>query len=106
MCVEFDELQMKPLLCGLINQIILPLNEVTINIHKGDKLNIKFKDNFFTGYQLFVTSVSLTSLCNVTSEDIDKNGFVYKPSFFSFMMSRNINVNDSIVKLDFKLVES
>lgn len=104
--VDFDDLQMKPLLYNLITQTILPLNESTINISKGDKLDISFNNTLFKDYKLLVTNVSHTSLSRIKNEDISKNGFIYKIAFLTFMKeSRNIQEEDSIVKLDFKIVE-
>ena len=105
--IDFNDLQMKPLLYGLINQTILPLNDLTMNINKGDMLGISFNDKLFKDYKLLVTNVSLTNLEKVNGEDISKNGFVYKPSFLDYMRrSRNVGLEDSIVKLDFELVEN
>lgn len=105
--IDFNDLQMKPLLYGLINQTILPLNDLTMNINKGDMLDISFNDKLFKDYKLLVTNVSLTNLEKVNSEDITRNGFVYKPSFLDYMKkSRNVGLEDSIVKLDFELVEN
>ena len=105
--VDFDDLQMKPLLYGLINQTILPFNESTMNISEGDMLGISFNDVPFKDYQLLVTNVSFTNLGKVKSNDVSRNGFVYKPSFLDYMRrSRNVGLEDSIVKLDFELVEN
>ncbi len=105
--IDFNDLQMKPLLYGLINQTILPLNDLTMNINKGDMLDISFNDKLFKDYKLLVTNVSLTNLEKVSSEDITRNGFVYKPSFLDYMRrSRNVGLEDSVVKLDFELTRS
>ena len=106
-CIDFHNLQMKPLLCGLINQTVLPLNESTMSISEGDRFSISFNNTLFKDYSLLVTNVSLTSLDKVKSNDVSKNGFVYRPAFIDFMKeSRNVGLNDSIVKLDFELVEN
>lgn len=105
--VDFDDLQMKPLLYGLINQTILPFNESTMNISEGDMLGISFNDVPFKDYQLLVTNVSFTNLGKVKSNDVSRNGFVYKPAFLTFMKEeKGVGLEDSIVKLDFKLMES
>ena len=105
--VDFDDLQMKPLLYGLINQTILPFNESTMNISEGDMLGISFNDVPFKDYQLLVTNVSFTNLGKVKSNDVSRNGFVYKPAFIDFMKEvRNVSLEDSIVKVDFELVEN
>lgn len=105
--VDFDDLQMKPLLYGLINQTILPFNESTMNISEGDMLGISFNDVPFKDYQLLVTNVSFTNLGKVKSNDVSRNGFVYKPAFLTFMKEvRNVSLEDSIVKVDFELVEN
>lgn len=105
--VDFDDLQMKPLLYGLINQTILPFNESTMNISEGDMLGISFNDVPFKDYQLLVTNVSFTNLEKVKSNDVSRNGFVYRPAFIDFMKEvRNVSLEDSIVKVDFELVEN
>lgn len=105
--VDFDDLQMKPLLYGLINQTILPFNESTMNISEGDILGISFNDVPFKDYQLLVTNVSFTNLGKVKSNDVSRNGFVYRPAFIDFMKEvRNVSLEDSIVKVDFELVEN
>ena len=105
--IDFDDLQMKPLLYGLINQTILPFNESTMNISEGDILGISFNDVPFKDYQLLVTNVSFTNLGKVKSNDVSRNGFVYKPAFIDFMKEvRNVSLEDSIVKVDFELVEN
>ena len=104
--INFDNMQMKPLLYGLINQTILPFNDLTMNISKGDKLGISFNNTLFKDYQLLITNVTHTNLKNVTSKDISENGFIYKPAFLAFLKDfRDIEKNDSIVKLDFELID-
>ena len=103
--IDFEELQMKPLLYGLINQTILPLNENTMNINEGDVISISFNDTLFKDYKLLVTNVSFTSLDKVKSNDVSKNCFVYRPAFLTFMQDeKGVGLEDSIVKLDFKLM--
>ena len=105
MDIDFSDLQMKPLLYGLISQTILPFDDLTMNINEGDTLGITFNNTQFNDYRLLVTNVSVTSLKRVTSNDISRNGFLYKPAFFNFMQThRCIGADDSIVKLDFELV--
>lgn len=105
--IDFDDLQMKPLLHGLINQTILPFNESTMNISEGDMLGISFNDVPFKDYQLLVTNVSFTNLGKVKSNDVSRNGFIYRPAFLTFMKEvRNVVEEDSIVKLDFELMEN
>ena len=98
-------MQMKPLLYGLINQTILPFNDLTMNITKGDVLGISFNNTLFKDYQLLITNVTHTNLKNITNKDISENGFIYKPAFLTFIKEfRGIEKNDSIVKLDFDLL--
>lgn len=105
--VDFDDLQMKPLLYGLISQVILPFDDLTMNINEGDVCGITFNNNRFRDYNLLITNVSVTSLKRVTNNDISRNGFVFKPAFLNFMQThRSIDADDSIVKLDFELVEN
>lgn len=107
MDIDFSDLQMKPLLYGLISQTILPFDDLTMNINEGDTLGITFNNTQFNDYRLLVTNVSVTSLKRVTSNDISKNGFLYKPAFVNFMKSyRNVDADDSIMKVDFELVEN
>lgn len=103
--INFDEIMMKPLLFELITQTIVPFNEQTMNIQEGDKLDISFNNTPFNGYSLLITNVSVSSLNKVSNKDMSKNGFVYRPSFINFMKDyRNIDVDDSIIKLDFRLI--
>lgn len=105
--IDFDDLQMKPLLYNLITQTILPMNDFTINISKGDSFDISFNDTLFKDYRLLVTNVSFTSLEKVGSSDVSKNGFVYKPALINFLKDcKDIGNEDSIVKLDFELVRN
>lgn len=105
--INFDDLQMKPLLYNLITQTILPFNDLTMNISEGDVYGISFNNTLFKDYSLLITKVSITSLKKVTTKDISKNGFIYKPAFYNFMKTfRNVEKDDSIVKLDFELVQN
>ena len=105
--IDFDDLQMKPLLHNLITQTILPLDDFSMNIKEGDIFDISFNNNLFKDYKLMVTNVSFTCFNKIGSADVSKNGFVYKPAFMNFMREhRNIGGKDSIVKLDFMLVRS
>lgn len=107
MDIDFSDLQMKPLLYGLISQAILPFDDLTMNINEGDVCGITFNNNRFKDYNLLITNVSVTSLKRVTNNDISRNGFVYKPAFINFMKNyRNVDADDSIMKLDFELVEN
>ncbi len=106
MVIDFEGVQMKPLLYGLICQTLLPFNNATMGIKEGDRFEISFNNDVLKGYVLLVTNVSITSLGRVTNKDISRNGFVYKPAFLNFMKkSKNLEEDSSIVKLDFKLVE-
>lgn len=107
MIIDFEDLQMKPLLYELITQTILPVNDFTMNISEGDSFDISFNNNLFRDYKLLVTNVSFTSLDKVRPVDVSKNGFIYRPAFINFMKSsKDIEEDDSVVKLDFKLVEN
>ena len=104
--INFAGMQMKPLLFNLINKTILPLNDITINITAGDKFGISFDNTPFKNYFLLVTSVTFTSFNKLSNKDMFDCGFVYKPSFNSFLKDyRNVDKDSSIVKLDFKIVE-
>ena len=107
MQIDFDSLQMKPLLYELISQTVLPCNEETMNIQEGEVLDISFNHTEFKDYGLLITNVSFTSLDKLRNKDISKNGFVYKPAFINFMQNfRNVTADDeSVVKLDFKLLK-
>ena len=98
---------MKPLLNNLITQTILPFNDITMNINEGDILGISFDNELLIDYSLLITNVSITSLKRISNKDISKNGFLYRPAFLDFMKNfRNVNSEDSVVKLDFELVEN
>ena len=89
--LNFEEIQMKPLFCGLITQTIIPFNDITMNISEGDVFGISFNNVFFKNYSLIITNISFTNMKKITNEDICKNGFLY--------------FDDTIVKLDFELVK-
>ena len=105
--IDFDDLMMKPLLFGLITQTILPVTDDTLGIAKDDIIGISFNNINFRDYNLLVNNVSFTSLSKLTNKDISKNGFIYKKAFYNFIGEfRNIkNDTESIVKIDFSLVE-
>ena len=104
--INFTGMQMKPLLFELITQTILPFNDLTMNISEGDKFGISFDNTPFKDYSLLITNVSFTSFKKITNKDMSANGFIYKPCFINFMENfRNISEEDSIVKLDFKLIK-
>ena len=107
MQIDFDSLQMKPLLYELISQTVLPCNESTMKIEEGDVLDISFNNTSFKDYKLLITNVSFTSLDKLKNNDISKNGFVYRPAFINFMQNfRNVDAAEgSVVKLDFKLLK-
>ena len=51
--------------------------------------------------------MSFTNLGKVKSNDVSRNGFSYRPAFLTFMKEvRNVSLEDSIVKVDFELVEN
>lgn len=104
--IDFSGWQMKSLLFGLIHQTILPFNEKSMNISVGDKMKITFDSVPFKNYFLLVTNVTFTDLSKISNKDMFENGFIYKPSFISFMKDfRNIDEGSSVVKVDFKLRE-
>lgn len=104
--LSFNAMQTRLVLEGLITQIIIPFNEELNNISAGDVCGISFGGIFFKNYQAEIIKKSVTSLQRVTSEDMFKNGFLYKPFFFDFMRDEyGVNNEDTVVKLDFKLIE-
>ena len=104
--IDFAGIQMKPLLFNLINQTILPFDNSSMDISVGDKFRISFDNIPFKNYFIFVTGVTITNFSNISNKDMFNCGFLYRPSFNSYMKKyKKIESNDSIVKLDFKVME-
>jgi hypothetical protein len=78
-----------------------------MNISEGDVFGISFNNDILRDYSLIVTNVTFTNLKKLSSKDISKNGFIYKPAFMTYLENhRNVKEGDSIVKIDFKLIEN
>ena len=101
--VDFSAQQTIFVLEGMITQTILPCNDFTREIKKGDEFMVSFEGMVLSDYLLKVEKVSITGLRKVSNDDVFKNGFLYKPAFFEFMKHKGVFEEDTVVKLDFKL---
>lgn len=104
-CINFYDLQVTPLLHKLITQTIVKYDDSTRDLHKGDVLPITFEDELFKNYKVKVENVKRTGINKLSNADIIKNGFLYKPHFLKFYESKGISEGDTILKIDFVLLE-
>ena len=105
MIVDFSALQSKLVLEGLITQTVLPFDEESRMLERDDVCEVSFAGLLFKGYSLKVNNVSVTSLAKLSNKDIFDNGFLYKPFFIEFMQGKGIVEDDTVVKVDFELLE-
>ena len=105
MMVDFDSTLSLMVLQGGITQTIIPFNDETMDIRKGDVCDISFARIPFKDYKLLVEGTSVTSIQKLSNQDLSKNGFIYRPFFEKFMMQRGIQCDDTVIKVDFKVVE-
>lgn len=101
---NFSKEQSKFVNDGRISQIVLPLNDETMNIRGGQKFKIFFDGILFSDKLAYVEGVKRTNLSKLTSKDIIRNGFEYKPFFLEHYAEKGIGEDDSIVAVDFSLV--
>ena len=104
-CINFFDLQVTPLLNGLITQTIVKWSDDTKDLSKGAILNICFEGELFSNYKLQIKNIKRTGIAQLSNQDIIKNGFLYKPHFISFYQGKGISKEDTILKIDFVLVE-
>ena len=105
MMVDFDSTLSLMVLQGGITQTIIPFNDETRDIKKGDVCEISFARIPFKDYKLLVENTSITSLNKLSNADLSRNGFIYRPFFEKFMQQRGIQCDDTVIKVDFKVVE-
>lgn len=106
MIVDFSPLHTKLLLGGLITQTILPFNEETRGLKKGEICRVSFEGLIFNDYSLRILNVSVTDLKKLSNKDISNNGFLYKPFFLEYMDQKGMTEESTILKIDFELVEN
>lgn len=105
--VNFNEIQTRMVLEGNITQIIIPFNDMTMNFKKGDIVGVSFGGIFFKDYKLKILKKSVTSLKKISREDMFKNGFLYKPFFYDYMLKEfGVTEEDTVIKLDFEMVKA
>ena len=105
MIIDFDALFTMLVLKGGISQIVLPFDDDTKELKKGDTCEISFGGMKFKNYTLVVCNVSVTSLKKLSFQDIFHQGFLYKPFFLKYMQEKGFDADDTVVKVDFKLKE-
>lgn len=105
MILQFESMQNKLVLEGLITQIVLPFDEQTQRLVQGQYCKIMFEDLILKGHCAFIEKVSMVKLKNLTVDDIFKCGFLYKQFFYDFMHKKGLGLQDTVVKIDFKLIK-
>lgn len=106
MVIDFSALETRLVLEGMITQKVLPYNEETRNLKRGDVCNISFNGLQFKDYCLRIVNVTITSLAKLSNQDLFDEGFLYKPFFLDWMREKGFEVDDTIIKADFELVEN
>ena len=105
MIIDFSHLQTKMVLEGLITQVVLPFNEETQRLQKGHCCNISFEGIQFRNYGITIEKITHTTLDKLGGMDMFHQGFLYKPAFDDFMQKKGFDVDETILKVDFKLRE-
>ena len=103
--IDFDKLFTKLVVEGMVTQVAVPFNDDNRNLQKGDICSISFDSIPFKDYLLQVCNVSVTSLGRLSNQDLFDEGFLYRPFFEEFMLERGIGVDDTVLKVDFKVVD-
>lgn len=104
-CINFYDLQVTPLLHKLITQTIVKYDDNTKDFHKGEIVPITFEDELFKNYKVKIEKVKRTGINKLSNSDIVKNGFLYKPHFLKFYEDKGISEEDTILQIDFVLLE-
>ena len=104
-CLNFQALQVKLVLQKMITQTIIKYEDNTRTLKQGDIIGICFENEKFKNYKAKIKKVKRTGLNKIKNEDIFKNGFLYKPHFLQFCKEKGIGEEDTILLVDFELVE-
>lgn len=102
--IDFHPLMTRLVLEGLVTQTILPLNQETRSIKRGDRLPISFNGLPFKDFWLVVRDVTVTSVERLSNVDAFRNGFSYKP-FLLDHLGRG-GLYSTVLKLDFVLEDA
>ena len=104
MIIDFDSTLTRMVIEEMITQTVIPFNDETMDLRKGDVCKISFAGLEFKDYHLLVCNVSVTSLEKLTNADLFKQGFLFRPFFEKFMLQRGIKKEDTVIKVDFKVI--
>ena len=105
MIVDFDSTLTRSVIEELITQTVLPFDDDSRDLKKGDVCNISFAGMEFKDYRLLVCNTSVTSLGKLSNQDLFKQGFLYRPFYYDFIKkTKGLAEEDTIVKVDFKVV--
>lgn len=102
---DFCKEQSKFVNEGRITQTCLKLDDVTMHIRKGEIYDIFFDNIRLSDKFLMVEKVRKTNLYRLSSRDIQKNGFEYRPFFIEHYARKGISEDDSVVAVDFSLID-
>ena len=102
--VDFDSTMTRLVIEELITQTVVPFNDETMDLRKGDVCRISFAGLEFKDYRLLVCNTSVTSLAKLSNQDLFCQGFLYRPFFEKFMLQRGVAVDDTVIKVDFKVI--
>lgn len=102
--VDFDSTMTRLVVEEMITQTVVPFNDETMDLRKGDVCKISFAGLEFKDYHLLICNASVTSLAKLSNQDLFCQGFLYRPFYEKFMLQRGIGRDDTVVKLDFKVV--
>lgn len=102
--VDFDSTLTRLVLEEMVTQTVLPFNDETMDLRKGDVLEFSFAGLVFRDYRLLVCNTSVTSLGKLSNQDLFCQGFLYRPFFEKFMLQRGVAVDDTVIKVDFKVI--
>ena len=103
MTIDFDKMQTRLVIEGLVTQVILP-SDPPLDIQKGDVVGITFGGLLFEDFNVEIVDVTRTSMGRLTTVDAFKNGFSYKPFFFDFLSDKGFAEDEAVLKVDFQLV--
>ena len=105
MIVDFDSTLTRLVIEELITQTVLPFDDDSRDLKKGDICNISFAGMEFKDYRLLVCNTSVTSLEKLSNADLFKQGFLYRPFYNDFIKkTKGLAEEDTIVKVDFKVI--
>ena len=104
MTIDFDKMQTRLVIEGLVTQVILP-HDPTCNIKKGDVVGITFGGLLFEDFNVEIVDVTRTTVERVGYIDAFKCGFAYRPFLYEYLERKGLKMDDKVLKVDFRLIE-